>query len=128
MGFLVRMAITAVGLWVASELVNGFTIRDGSTLIWAAIVLGIVNAVVRPIAVLLTLPFTLLTLGLFLWVINAAMIGLAAWFLDGFQVAGFGPALLGAILVSLTGWIGNAFVGDQGRYEVVMTKRIEKRD
>lgn len=128
MGFLIRMAITAGGLWLASELVNGFAIRDGSTLIWAAIVLGIVNAVVRPIAVLLTLPFTLLTLGLFLWVINAAMIGLAASFLDGFQVAGFGPALWGAILVSLTGWIGSAFVGDRGRYEVVMTKRIEKRD
>lgn len=128
MGFLIRMAITAAGLWVASELVGGITIRDGSTLIWAAIVLGIVNAVVRPIAVLLTLPFTLLTLGLFLWVINAAMIGLAASFLDGFQVSGFGPAMLGALLVSLTGWIGNAFIGERGRYEVVMMKRIEKRD
>ena len=123
MGFLVRMVITAVGLWIASELLDGFTVRDTPTLIWAAIVLGIVNAVVRPIAVLLTLPFTLLTLGLFLWVVNAAMIGLAAWFLDGFQITGFGPALLGAILVSLTGWIGNAFIGEQGRYEVVMTKR-----
>jgi len=128
MGFLIRMAITAAGLWVASELVNGITIRDGSTLIWAAIVLGIVNAVVRPIAVLLTLPFTLVTLGLFLWVINAAMIGLAASFLDGFQVAGFGPAMLAALLVSLTGWVGNAFIGERGRYEVVMMKRIEKRD
>jgi len=125
MGFLVRMTITAVGLWIASELVNGFSIQDTPTLIWAAIVLGIVNAVVRPIAVLLTLPFTLVTLGLFLWVINAAMIGLAAWFLDGFHITGFGPALLGAILVSLTGWIGNAFIGEQGRYEVVMMKREE---
>jgi putative membrane protein len=123
MGILVRMVITAVGLWIASELVDGFSVRDTPTLIWAAIVLGIVNAVVRPIAVLLTLPFTLVTLGLFLWVINAAMIGLAAWFLDGFQIAGFGPALLGAVLVSLTGWIGNAFIGEQGRYEVVMMKR-----
>jgi putative membrane protein len=123
MGILVRMLITAVGLWIASELVDGFSVRDTPTLIWAAIVLGIVNAVVRPIAVLLTLPFTLVTLGLFLWVINAAMIGLAAWFLDGFQIAGFGPALLGAVLVSLTGWIGNAFIGEQGRYEVVMMKR-----
>jgi len=123
MGFLVRMTITAVGLWIASELVNGFSIQDTPTLIWAAIVLGIVNAVVRPIAILLTLPFTLVTLGLFLWVINAAMIGLAAWFLDGFHITGFGPALLGAILVSLTGWIGNAFIGEQGRYEVVMMKR-----
>ena len=125
MGFLVRMTITAVGLWIASELVNGFSIQDTPTLIWAAIVLGIVNAVVRPIAILLTLPFTLVTLGLFLWVINAAMIGLAAWFLDGFHITGFGPALLGAILVSLTGWIGNAFIGEQGRYEVVMMKRDE---
>ena len=125
MGFLVRMTITAVGLWIASELVNGFSIQDTPTLIWAAIVLGIVNAVVRPIAILLTLPFTLVTLGLFLWVINAAMIGLAAWFLDGFHITGFLPALLGAILVSLTGWIGNAFIGEQGRYEVVMMKREE---
>lgn len=123
MGFLIRMAITAAGLWVASELVSGFSVRDGSTLVWAAIVLGIVNAVVRPIAVVLTFPFTLLTLGLFLWVINAAMIGLAAWFLDGFEIAGFGSALLGAFLVSLTGWIGNAFIGERGRYEVVMTRR-----
>ena len=81
------------------------------------------NAVVRPIAVLLTLPITLLSLGLFLWVINAGMIGLVAWLLDGFHVAGFGAALLGALLVSLTGWIGSAFVGQNGRYEVVVAKR-----
>lgn len=123
MGFLIRTAITAMGLWVAAELVSGISVRDGWTLIWAAIVLGMVNAVVRPIAVVLTLPFTLLTLGLFLWVINAAMIGLAASFLDGFQIAGFRSALLGAILISLTGWIGNAFIGERGRYEVVVMKR-----
>jgi len=123
MGFLIRMAITAAGLWIASELVSGISVRDGTTLIWAAIVLGIVNAVIRPIAVVLTLPFTLLTLGLFLWVINAAMIGLAAWFLDGFQIDGFGSALLGAVVVSLTGWIGNAFIGERGRYEAVMIRR-----
>ncbi len=123
MGFLIRTAITGMGLWVAAELVSGISVRDGWTLIWAAIVLGMVNAIVRPIAVVLTLPFTLLTLGLFLWVINAAMIGLAASFLDGFQIAGFGSALLGAILISLTGWIGNAFIGERGRYEVVVMKR-----
>lgn len=123
MGFLIRTAITAMGLWVAAELVSGISVRDGWTLIWAAIVLGMVNAVVRPIAVVLTLPFTLLTLGLFLWVINAAMIGLAASFLDGFQIAGFRSALLGAILISLTGWVGNAFIGERGRYEVVVMKR-----
>jgi len=117
------MAITAAGLWVASELVAGITVRDTATLVWAALVLGIVNAVVRPIAIILTLPITLLTLGLFLWVINAAMIGLVAWFLDGFQVASFGSALLGAIIVSVTGWIGNGFISERGRYEVVMMRR-----
>ena len=123
MGFLIRMTITAIGLWIASELVSGVSIRDTATLLWAALVLGIVNAVVRPIAIVLTLPITLLSLGLFLWVINAAMIGLAAWFLDGFQVASFGAALLAAIVVSLTGWIGNAFIGERGNYEIVVARR-----
>jgi len=123
MGFLIRMAITAAGLWVASELVAGISVRDSTTLVWAALVLGAVNAIVRPIAVILTLPITLLSLGLFLWVINAGMIGLVAWFLDGFQVDGFGSALLGAVIVSLTGWIGNGFIGERGHYEVVMMRR-----
>ncbi len=123
MGFLIRMAITAGGLWLASELVDGIWARDAATLVWAALVLGLVNAVVRPIAILLTLPITLLSLGLFLWVINAAMFGLAAWFLDGFEVASFGSALLGAVIVSLTGWVGNGFIGERGRYEVVRTRR-----
>lgn len=123
MGILMRMAITAIGLWVASELVAGISAHSGATLLGAALVLGLVNAVVRPIAVVLTLPITLVSLGLFLWVINAAMIGLVAWFLEGFQVANFGSALLGAIIVSLTGWIGNAFIGDRGRYEIVMMRR-----
>jgi putative membrane protein len=125
MGFLIRMAITAAGLWVASELVSGISVRDGATLVWAALILGVVNAVVRPIAVILTLPITLLSLGLFLWVINAAMIELVAWMLDGFSVDGFGSALLGAILVSVTGWIGNAFISEHGRYEVVVFNRNE---
>ena len=123
MGFLIRMAITAAGLWVASQLVSGITVRDGATLVWAALMLGIVNAVVRPIAIILTLPITLLSLGLFLWVINAAMIGLVAWLLDGFSVAGFGSALLGALLVSLTGWIGSAFISERGSYEVAVFRR-----
>ena len=126
MGFLIRMAITAGGLWVASELVAGISVRDGATLVWAALVLGFVNAVIRPIAVILTLPFTLFSLGLFLWVINAAMIGLVARLLEGFQIVDFGSALLGAIIVSLTGWLGNGFIGERGRYEVVVNRRDER--
>lgn len=122
-GFFVRLAITSVGLWLASSLVAGITVQNTAALLWAALLLGIVNAVVRPIAVLLTLPITLLSLGLFLWVINAGMIGLVAWLLDGFNVAGFGSALFGALFVSLTGWIANAFIGEKGRYEIVVTRR-----
>ena len=122
-GFFVRLAITSGGLWLASSLVAGITVQNTAALLWAALLLGIVNAVVRPIAVLLTLPITLLSLGLFLWVINAGMIGLVAWLLDGFDVAGFGSALLGALFVSLTGWIANAYIGEKGRYEIVVTRR-----
>ena len=122
-GFFVRLAITSVGLWLASSLVAGITVQNTAALLWAALLLGIVNAVVRPIAVLLTLPITLLSLGLFLWVINAGMIGLVAWLLDGFNVAGFGSALFGALFVSLTGWIANAYIGEKGRYEIVVTRR-----
>lgn len=122
-GFFVRLAITSGGLWLASSLVAGITVQNTAALLWAALLLGIVNAVVRPIAVLLTLPITLLSLGLFLWVINAGMIGLVAWLLDGFNVAGFGSALLGAFFVSLTGWMANAYIGEKGRYEIVVTRR-----
>lgn len=124
-GILVRVAITAVGLWIATSLVDGIRADDTFTLVLAAIVLGLVNAVVRPIAILLTIPLTVLTLGLFLWPINAGMLWLVGRLLDGFDVASFGAALLGAALVSVTGWIGNAFIGDGGRYEVVMIRRRE---
>lgn len=125
-GILVRLAITALGLWVATALVDGVRADDTFTLILAAIVLGLVNAVVRPVAILLTIPLTVLTLGLFLWPINAGMLWLVGRLLDGFDVAGFGSALLGAALVSVTGWIGNAYIGDGGRYEVVMVRREER--
>ena len=125
-GILVRMAISALGLWIASRLVPGVEVSEGPTLIWAALWLGVVNAVVRPIAVLLTLPITLLSLGLFLWVINAGMIALVAWLLEGMTIAGFGSALLGALVVSVTGWLANAFIGPSGRYEVVVMRSARR--
>jgi putative membrane protein len=122
-GFLLRLAISAFGLWVASKLVPGVQINDGWTLIWAALLLGIVNALVRPIALLITLPLTLLTLGLFILVVNAAMISLVAAMLDGFQLSGFGAALLGALVVSITSWLASSFIGPKGRYEVIVMQR-----
>jgi putative membrane protein len=123
MGFLIRMAITAFGLWLASRLVPGVSLEGPLTFVFAALWLGVVNAVVRPIAFLLTLPITLLSLGLFLFVINAGMVALVAWLLDGFRISGFWAALTTSIVVGLTGWLGNAFIGEKGRYELAVVKR-----
>lgn len=123
MGFLIRMAITALGLWLAARWIAGIAYEDELTLIGAALILGIVNAIVRPILVFLTLPITLLSLGLFLWVVNGMMIGLAAWLVPGFEVDGLWSAMLASLVVGLTGWVGNAFIGESGRYEVVIDRR-----
>jgi putative membrane protein len=120
---MVRLAITALGLWLAQRVVPGIQIDGNGTLIAAALLLGIVNAVVRPLAVLFTLPITVVTLGLFLLVVNAAMFGLVAALLDEFRVAGFGAALLGSLLVSLTSWVASWYVGPKGRVELLVVQR-----
>ena len=121
-GFILRALIAALGLWLATEWVNGVSIDSPGTLVIAGLLLGVVNAIVRPLAVILTFPITLVTLGLFLLVVNAAMVALVAWFLPGFHLAGFWPALWTALIVGLTGWVGSWFIGPKGKIEVV-TKR-----
>jgi len=119
MGFILRVLIVALGLGLASALVPGIQVQDGGTLIGAALLLGIVNALVRPLIVLLTLPITVLTLGLFLLVINAAMLGLVALILPGFHIDGFWTAIGGSIVVSLVSWIASWFIGSRGRVEII---------
>jgi putative membrane protein len=121
-GLWLRLLVVAFGLWLASELVPGIEVQGLWTLLGAALLLGIVNAVVRPLLVILTLPITLLTLGLFLLVVNAAMLGLVAWMFDNFTIAGFWPAVLGSIVVSLTGWLASYFIGPRGRIEVIVLR------
>jgi len=122
LGFLVRAAIAAIGLYVATRIVSGIGFDDGTTLLLAAALLGVVNAIIRPLAILLTLPVTILTLGFFLLVINAAMLGLVAKLLPGFHLAGFGAAFWSALIVSITGWIGSWFIGPRGRIEIFVRK------
>jgi putative membrane protein len=122
-GFLLRIAIVAIGLWVASKIVPGVTIADGWSLLWAALALGVVNAVVRPVVIVMTLPLTVLTLGLFLLVINAAMLSLVAWLLDGMTVDGFWSAFFGALVVSIVSWLASSFIGGQGRVERIRVER-----
>jgi putative membrane protein len=119
LGFFIRAALVALGLWLATVWVQGVSIDTPSTLVLAGILLGVVNSIVRPIAILLTLPMTILTLGLFLLVINAGMVGLVAWMLPGMHIAGFGPAFWTAILVSLVSIVGSWFVGGKGRVEII---------
>jgi putative membrane protein len=113
-GFLARLVINALGIWLASEVVSGIHVGGTSTLAAAALILAFVNALVRPIAVLLTLPLTILSLGVFVLVINAAMLSLVAWVVGDFRVDSFGSAFLGAIIVSLTGWATSSFIGPRG--------------
>jgi putative membrane protein len=122
-GFVIRVLMNVVGLWLATVLIPGITANTTAALVWAAISLGLVNAFIRPLVVFLTLPFTLLTLGLFLLFINAAMLNLAAWFVEGFDVVGVIDAVLGAILVGIVSWAGSAFVGDNGKYRVLVVER-----
>lgn len=122
-GFLFRAALSMVGLWIATRWVSGIRIDDARTLVLAGVVLGIVNAIVRPILVILTFPLTILSLGLFLLVVNAAMLGLTAWVLRGFHIADFGAAVLASLLVSVTGWLGSMFIGSRGRFEVYASRR-----
>lgn len=106
--FILRALIAALGLWLATTWVEGIDVNSPITLILAALLLGIVNAIVRPLAILLTLPLTLITLGFFLLVVNAAMVGLVAAFLPGMSVQTFWAAFWTAIIVSVVSWIGNA--------------------
>lgn len=122
-GFLLRAAITALGLWVASEILSGLTFASTTKLIVAAIVLGVVNAFVRPLAFILTLPLTVLTLGFFLLVLNAAMVGLVAWIVPGFEISGFWTAVGAALIVSLVSWAASSAIGSNGRVEIFTARK-----
>ena len=110
-GFILRAVIAAFGLWIATEWIDGFAIDSASTLLLAALLLGIVNAVLRPLMILLTLPFTVLTFCFFILVVNAAMLALVSSLLPGFDITNFRSAFFGALIVSMTGWVGSWLFG-----------------
>lgn len=108
-GLLVGWLASAAAVWLTAELIPGMQVKSFWTALGVAVVLGFMNAFVRPLLVILTLPVTLLTLGLFLLVVNAAVLGLSAWFVPGFSLAGFGTAVIAALVLSLVstviGWL-----------------------
>lgn len=109
--FLVQWLITAGALALASRIVGGVHVGSLATLALAALVLGFINAIVRPILVVLTLPITILTLGLFYFIVNGIAFAIAASVVPGFHVASFGSAVLGALAVSIFSWILGSILG-----------------
>ena len=122
-GFIVRLLINALGLWVATLLVPGIVVTGPLTVLLAALLMGVLNALIRPIVILLTLPLTIVTFGIFLLVVNAGLFGLVAWVLPGFAVSGFWAALAGWLIVSVVSWIASWYIGPRGRYEIMVVER-----
>ena len=117
--FILRAVISAIGFWIATLWVSGVRIDNAGTLVLAGLLLGLVNAVVRPILVILTLPITILSLGFFLLIVNTAMVALVAWMLPGFHIyGGFWSAFGTALIVWITGWLGSWLIGPRGKIDV----------
>ncbi len=127
MGFLVRVLVNALAIWLATEIVPGIEARGPTAVVVAALVLGLVNAIVRPVLLILTLPLTLVTLGLFLFVLNAFCLWLTSALVPGFAVRGFWAAFWGALVVSAIIWAVNGFVSDRGRLAVITERDVVHR-
>lgn len=118
-GFILKWAVSTAALAVAAWVVKGIIIESGWALFVAALVIGLLNAFLKPIVIILTLPLNILTLGLFTFVINAIMILLASEVVKGFTVNGFWAALTGAIIMSAASFILNLFIRDNLKVSVV---------
>jgi putative membrane protein len=127
MGFLIRLIANALAILAAAYIVPGIEVSGGLALIAAALVLGLINAVVRPVLLFLTLPFTLVTLGLFIFLLNAFCLWLTSLLVKGFDVQGFWSAVLGAMIVSLVSVVVTILLSDRGKV-VVLTRRERDPD
>jgi len=117
MGLLLRWLILTVAIIIASYLLEGIHVSGFFSAFFAAAILGILNALFRPILILLTLPINILSLGLFTFVINALMLMMVSGIISGFEVHGFWTAVLGSLIISIISWLLNSFISDRGRVE-----------
>ena len=113
MRFLLRLVVNTVAVFLAASLVPGIHVSGAGTALFAGLILGFVNALIKPVLFVLTLPFTIVTLGLFIFVVNAICLALVAWVVPGFTISGFGAAFVGAIVVSAVSWLLYAIVDDR---------------
>lgn len=122
-GLFLRWLLNAIALWLTSELLSGIHVEGLASLFFAAIVLGMFNAILRPLLIIITLPINLLTLGLFTFIINGVMLYLTASVVRGFAIDGFAFAVLGALVLSIVSFLLNMFIADSGRIEYVYVRR-----
>ena len=125
-GFFLRWSINLLAMVIAGLIIPGIRIQSLEMGVIAAGFFGVVNAVIRPVVLILTLPINLLTLGLFTLVINAAMLMLVSEVVPGFTIESFRAAFFGALLISLISWLVNIFIGGNGT--VIFIKRANKSD
>ena len=114
-GLVIRWLVSAVSLWLTSKVIPGFSFDGVFPLLFAAVTIGLLNAIVRPIVFILTLPLTIVTLGLFLLIVNAMMIGLVDLLLGGFDVRGLFAGIMAAIVTGVASWIGGMILRDDRR-------------
>ncbi|MFH1016898.1 MAG: phage holin family protein [Pseudomonadota bacterium] len=122
MGFLLRVLVNALAIILVASVVPGIEVTGLVPAIAAGLILGLINGFIRPILILLTLPFTILTLGLFLFILNALCLELTSALVKGFVIHGFGSALLGALIVSVVSWILTALISDRGKIAFIHRK------
>lgn len=127
-GLLLRWLILAVAIMLAAYLFNGIQIAGFGTALFAALALGILNALFRPVLIILTLPINILTLGLFTFVINAVLLLMTSGLIGGLVVSSFGSALLGSLIISAVSWLLSSFINDHGRIESVDIELHQRRN
>ncbi len=125
-GFLIRWLILTVSIIITSYLIDGIHVAGFFSAFFAAAILGILNAFFRPILFILTLPITILTLGLFTFVVNAVMLLMVSGLVPGFQVDGLWSAIWGSLFISIVSWLLTSFISEKGRVEYIDLKRVGK--
>jgi putative membrane protein len=125
-GLMIRWLVSAAALYLTSQIVSGIEVQGVFPLLFAAVTVGILNAIVRPFILLITLPLNLLTLGLFTLVVNGAMLEMASEVVRGFEVQGLWAGIKGWLVLSLLTFLINILIGESGKLEIVTFRHVRR--
>jgi putative membrane protein len=127
-GIIIRWLVLTVAIMLTAYLMDGIQVNGFFSALFAAAILGILNAFFRPILIILTLPINILSLGLFTFIINAVLLLMVSGVIPGFVIRGFWSAIFGSLLISIVSWLLSSFVNDKGRVEQIRYIEMKKRD